>query len=227
MEGTENNMNIYQKLIEVRKAVPYLKKDEKGYQFKFVSSSQVLGTLKAKMDSLGLLLVPQLVNKTVSDHTTKDGGHNYFTEIEMEYTWINAENPQETITCKWYGQGLDSGEKGVGKAYTYSEKYFLLKFFNIPTDKDDPDAFQSKVGSKVVSEPITKDQTLEIESLKEKLNPTGDIDYEIKFKNALQAQFKKPEVDRLDTEQAKALIAKLKARVEYIESAEKKTENNH
>ena len=29
-----------------------------------------------------------------------------------------------------------AGEKGVGKALTYGKKYFLLKFFNIATDKD-------------------------------------------------------------------------------------------
>jgi hypothetical protein len=43
------------------------------------------------------------------------------------------------VSCRWYGQGIDSGERGVGKAMTYAEKYFLLKFFNIPTDEDDPD----------------------------------------------------------------------------------------
>src|SRR5690606_10249645 len=45
----------------------------------------------------------------------------------------------------WYGQGIDiAGEKGVGKALTYAEKYYLLKTFNIATDKDDPDSFQDK-----------------------------------------------------------------------------------
>jgi hypothetical protein len=28
---------------------------------------------------------------------------------------------------------------------TYAEKYFMLKFFNIATDKDDPDSFQKKM----------------------------------------------------------------------------------
>ena len=62
----------------------------------------------------------------------------------MSFTWVNAENPEEQIECAWMGQGLDDGEKGVGKALTYAEKYFLLKFFNIATDKDDPDSFQAK-----------------------------------------------------------------------------------
>jgi len=138
-------MNIYQKLIEVRKEVPYLQKESKGYQFNYTGSSLVLGSLKTKMDELGLLLIPRVVSKEVSEHITKNDGKEYFTELCLEFTWVNAENPEEIIVCAWYGQGLDSGEKGVGKAMTYAEKYFMLKFFNIATDKDDPDSFQKKM----------------------------------------------------------------------------------
>lgn len=135
-------MNIYQKLIEVRKSAPYLKKDQDGYKFKYVSSSNTLGALREKMDGMNLLLVPRILRIKVSDHKTSKGGHEYFTEIWAHFTWVNAEKPEEKVKCPWYGQGLDSGEKGVGKAATYAEKYFLLKFFNIATDKDDPDANQ-------------------------------------------------------------------------------------
>jgi hypothetical protein len=139
-------MNIYQKLIEVRKSVPYLQKSADGPQFKYVSSSQVLANVKAKMDELGLLLVPKILNHEVREHIKPEKGTiTYFTELDIEYTWINAEKPEEVIVCSFYGQGVDiAGEKGVGKALTYAEKYFMLKFFNIPTDKDDPDRFQDK-----------------------------------------------------------------------------------
>lgn len=137
-------MNIYQKLIEVRKTCQYLKKDNKGYQFQYVSSSQTLGTLRQAMDEQGLLLVPAVNSFEVRDHTTSKGGHENYTLLDMTFTWVNADNPEERVECGWTGQGLDTGEKGVGKALTYAEKYFLLKFFNIATDKDDPDAFQDK-----------------------------------------------------------------------------------
>ena len=147
-------MNIYQKLIEVRKQVPYLQKENSGGQYKYVSSSQVLANCKAKMDELQLLLVPAVtahkVSESIIEIKDKDGNATkrtitYFTELDMLMTWINAENPEEKISCAWYGQGVDiAGEKGVGKAMTYAEKYFMLKFFNIPTDKDDPDSFQEK-----------------------------------------------------------------------------------
>jgi hypothetical protein len=148
-------MNLFQKLIEVRKEVPYLKKENQGEQYKYVSSSQVLGNVKAKLDELGVLLIPSVKNHNVistSIEYLNDKGHvtkrttTYFTELDVVMTWLNAEKPDEKIECLWYGQGVDiAGEKGVGKALTYAEKYFMLKFFNIPTDKDDPDAFQKKI----------------------------------------------------------------------------------
>jgi len=137
-------MNLYEKLVEVRKVVPYLQKDKKGHGFNYVASSDTLGSLKSKMDEVGVLLVPSVERSEISDHTTAKGGHNYFTVLTMQFTWINAEKPEERIVCGWTGQGLDSGEKGVGKAMTYAEKYFMLKFFNIATDQDDPDSFKGK-----------------------------------------------------------------------------------
>lgn len=171
-------MNIYEKLIEVRKEVPYLQKESKGYQFNYTGSSLVLGSLKAKMDELGLLLIPRVINKEVSDHETKGGGKEYFTELCMEFTWVNAEKPEETIVCPWYGQGLDNGEKGVGKALTYSEKYFMLKFFNIATDKDDPDSFQKKMGDdtpapKAEKSPVPPKQTKQDNKPEDKIDQKG------------------------------------------------------
>jgi hypothetical protein len=148
-------LNLIQKLIEVRKAVPYLKKDNKGFQFQFVSSSQTLAALKGAMDEQGVLLVPSVTAYEIRDHTTKKGFHEYFTHLTLLFRWIDADNPADTLESQWCGQGLDDAEKGIGKALTYAEKYFLLKFFNIPTDNDDPDSFQQKRGpaSKPVAPP--------------------------------------------------------------------------
>lgn len=161
-------MNLYEKLIEVRKCVPYLQKEKQSQQYKYVSSSQVLANCIAKMNELGVLLVPQVIDHRVTasaiEQEDKATGtvtkrtHTYFTELDMEYTWINAEKPEERIVCSWYGQGIDTaGEKGVGKALTYAEKYFMLKFYNIATDQDDPDAFQTKHEEKVAPlKPVAK-----------------------------------------------------------------------
>lgn len=137
-------MKLYEKLMEVRRAVDYLQKAQRNEQQKFdyVSSAQVLGTVRVKMNEHGLLLRPQII-KTVFHHKGSDSMH--VTELKMTMTWIDTESGEKEVNL-WYAQGTDQHEKGVGKALTYAEKFFILKYFNIPTDKWDPDAWSEKFG---------------------------------------------------------------------------------
>lgn len=156
-------LNLWQKMVEIRKVVTYLQKENDGAQYKYVSSSQVLTAVRAKMDELCVVLVPSIVSHKVGESVieffdSKDRPSKrtttYFTELDMSMTWVNGDNPSEKIECSWYAQGVDiAGEKGVGKALTYGEKYFMLRFFNIPTDKDDPDAPQLPARNEPYSPP--------------------------------------------------------------------------
>jgi hypothetical protein len=166
-------MNIYQKLVEVRKSVPYLQKEAQGAQYQYVGSSQVLSAVRAKMDELGLFLTVKVTGHNLLSETVENKDKydkvkkttTYFTELDLEFTWINAENPEETLTMPFYAQGVDiAGEKGVGKALTYGEKYFLLKTFNIATDKDDIDSFQEKSETYRKPEPISSKQFGELKA---------------------------------------------------------------
>ena len=144
--SAEKSKTLWQKLLEVQKAVTYLQRDAQskaGGRYNYVSSAVVLERIRGEMDAQGLLLQAA----TVEERLHVDAAYSYsekkqhFTEVVMEFTWINVDNPEEVMACRWYGQGIDNGEKGPGKAMTYAEKYFLLKFFHIATgDHDDPDA---------------------------------------------------------------------------------------
>lgn len=159
-------MNIYQKLIEVRKAVPYLQKDSEmkqgdRTQYKYNSSSQVIGAVRKKLDDLNLLLITKIIDKrvhmdTVEYEEVKNGQSKlkrtttFFTELDLMMVWVNVDDATEQIEVPWYGQGIDTaGEKGVGKALTYAEKTFFTKEFNIPTDQMDPDVFQERIETTV------------------------------------------------------------------------------
>jgi hypothetical protein len=157
---SDTSPNLYQRLLAVQKSVEYLRKDqvqERG--IKSVSSSQVIASVRDAMNTNGLVL-----SVAVNEHAllAKWGNHDakeHLTELGITFTWVNSDNPADREAFPFYGQGLDTGEKGVGKALTYAEKYFLLKFFHIPTDVDDPDAFQNKTeAAKPVNErPIGED----------------------------------------------------------------------
>ena len=134
--------NLHQRLLEVQRAVTQLTKDgqsEGKGSFAYVSSSAVLGAVREAMDAHGLLLTTSATDYTLHLNAAY-GGKQHLTELMMELVWVNVDNPEERETYRFPGQGIDSGEKGVGKAATYAEKYFLLKFFHIATDGDDPDA---------------------------------------------------------------------------------------
>ena len=49
----------------------------------------------------------------------------------------------EYIDIESFGRGLDSGDKGFGKASTYARKYALLNAYKIATGED-PDDTKSK-----------------------------------------------------------------------------------
>lgn len=178
------NEALYEKLLKIKESVEYLQKENEGQQYNFVSSSQVISALRKKMNEYKLLLIPEVEEaryNVITEKISSKGNPtvDLLTELFIHFKWVNVENPQETLIVKWYGQGVDtSGEKGIGKAYTYAEKYFLLKFFNIPTDKDDPDFFQEKQEKKTTKSKTSSSNNnadLDIISGIEALNSTKEI----------------------------------------------------
>lgn len=146
-------MNLYQKIVEIRKEIDVFTKDTEGYGYNYVSGSQVLSKIQEKMNELGVLLYPKIddVEQETYDYQVYDKQSNqmrdktdFVIKGDMTYVWQNAEEPSETLEIPWklYGQ-QDDISKAYGSGLTYSERYFLLKFFNAPTDEDDPDRKQT------------------------------------------------------------------------------------
>lgn len=84
---------------------------------------------------------PQVVNYQAYDKNAKANVQK--TEVlyvvMMEMKWVDAEDG-EVLVEKWAGTGQNNFDKGFGSALTYGERYYLLKTFHIPTDRDDVDA---------------------------------------------------------------------------------------
>lgn len=158
------SLSLNQKLLAIQKEVDKLTKDttvgEGKSAYKAVGSEQVLETIRPKMNELGLLLIPSVNSANVIVGSTSSGTQRFLTEINMTFTWLDVES-NEKMEVGWYAQGVDlAGEKGVGKAQTYAEKYFLLKFFHIPTPKDDPDSDpRTKTGEKLQKDTQAEKET--------------------------------------------------------------------
>ena len=161
-----SNMGIYKKLLELQKAVVGLMKDKNGNSYQYVSGDKLLSIVRPKMDSLGLLLSQEVVDSVferqdyelVNSKGEVKKKSEMFCALKMRFTWIDADTG-ETLVCNWASSGMNNWDKGLGSALTYGERYFLLKFFHIQTDKDDVDYPRSDEEEDVLQQAIAQMKT--------------------------------------------------------------------
>lgn len=156
-------MNLHEKLVEIRKEVINFSKDTDGYGYKYVSGSQAIAKIRDKMDELGIILVPGVGDTITStyDYVNAKGKEctDHIVSGDMSYTWINAEKPEETLTVPWKLYGAqDDISKAFGSGLTYSERYFILKFFQAPTDDADPDNRDTSNRGQVIKKGLSEAQ---------------------------------------------------------------------
>lgn len=135
-------MSIYTKLLEIQREVDSFVKDKKSFGYNYSSGNQVLGVIRPLMNEKGLLLKQEVLKmkNTRQDYLNKNGveKNEILTEASLRFTWIDVETG-ETDVCLFAANGFNDWEKGLGSALTYGERYFLLKYFHVPTDEIDPD----------------------------------------------------------------------------------------
>ena len=138
---------IYQKLAKIQAAVKGLTKDTKAYSYKYVDGNKCLASIRPLMVEYGLLLMPEVREISTKEVTYKVWNDKakslvdkteVLVTIKMQMTWVDSEDG-EMLRQEWAGTGMNDFDKGFGSALTYGERYYLLKFFHIPTDKDDVD----------------------------------------------------------------------------------------
>lgn len=174
----DKKLNIYEKLLEIRKTVEVLKKENSGdgIKYKYVNEEQILLAIKNKMNELKLLLIPSIEKGSIQskDFSYVNGlgkdKKEVITQADMTYKWIDIETKEELIT-EWglFGQNA-SASQSFGSGLTYANKYYLLKFFNIATTDDDPDKLiqeqEAKEERKTISANQTKTKKLYTQMLK-------------------------------------------------------------
>lgn len=123
--------NIFMKILSIMGELDYIEKGDKTVngQYRFVSHDQVTKQIHH-------LLVKYKVNPIPSVKEIKQDNNR--TIVNLAVTFVNAERPTDLFTVEFPGYGVDSGDKGPGKAISYAYKYAILKTFNIATG-DDPD----------------------------------------------------------------------------------------
>lgn len=143
--------NIYQRMSAITAEMETVAKNlsvsaGKGASYKAVSEADVLAAVKPLEEKHGIYSYPVSRKVLDSGELVTESEYNgkttksvrLFLRVETIYRFVNVDNPSEYLETTTYGDGVDSQDKGPGKAMTYADKYALLKAYKISTG-DDPD----------------------------------------------------------------------------------------
>lgn len=132
--------NVLKKLTLVMDEVGRIPKNGRNdfHHYDYVMESDITDKVRESFTKHGLVLIPDTEELSIRERIDKDGVLvPDITRLKIKITIFDAETA-ESISFKVYGEGLDSGDKGIYKAFTGAMKYGLLKSLLIPTG-DDPE----------------------------------------------------------------------------------------
>ena len=94
----------------------------------------------------GLAMYPRMVERQIDYQTNERGKIQTHYHVTMEIDLVSAvDNSQQML--RTYGESIDSGDKGSGKAQSYAMKMACIMAFQIPTHGEmDTDAFEANLG---------------------------------------------------------------------------------
>lgn len=161
--------NLKQKLLEVSKAIAYLKKDKQNemQHYTYLSEAKIKETIKAEFEKQGILFnysTHEVSHYEISP--TKKGTKQFCTIATGSYRFLDVDS-DEQINGGWAGSGTDTGDKGLFKAVTGGIKYVLSTNFLIPTG-DDPEKDHENGNGKTESKPKKTETPKESEPKTEK-----------------------------------------------------------
>lgn len=140
-------MNIYQKLAAITAELQTVAKNlnvdtGKGNSYKAVAERDIIDNVKPLEGKHGVYSYPvsrETLESERLETETKFGTKTmFYTRIKTVYRFVNVDDPTDFMETVTFSVGLDSGDKGDGKAMTYGDKYALMKAYKISTG-DDPD----------------------------------------------------------------------------------------
>lgn len=233
-------MNLYEKLLNITNDIKSVAKNlEVGVgknSYKAVGEADVLKAVKELEYKYRVYSYPSkrtIVDKSILETEKEYQGtitrsNQIFMRIEVEYTFVNIDKTEETIIITTYGDGVDSNDKGPGKAMTYADKYALLKAYKIVTGEDpdqnpSPDNTiieQSNKNSKGTKKNTQKDDFILEEPVEIKLSDKARQGYYEKIwayeeKNDLQSMYdhyKVDDIQKLNDKDLKEALACLQKR---------------
>jgi hypothetical protein len=182
--------SLAQALSSAMKEIKGIEKDmqvgNSSYGYKGIADYEVKKIYKDAFEKNGLMIIPTSVKANTRVERWEEENEykgkitikqkqSIFTEVETKYCLLHTSG--ESIEVAGYGQGVDTQDKGAGKATTYALKYALLYLALTPTgkidDSDNTHSDDSKIPqqkTKTTPPPAKKEEKKPVEKVKPKMS---------------------------------------------------------
>jgi ribosomal protein L34E len=142
-------MNIYQRMAKITNELQTVAKNlvveiTKSNSYKAVSERDIIDAVKPVELENGVYSYPvsrEVLESHILESEKVWNGQatkttSFFSRIKTIYRFVNVDKPEEYIETTVFSEGIDSQDKGSGKAMTYADKYALMKAYKISTGED-------------------------------------------------------------------------------------------
>lgn len=159
--GDKPPIKLLKKLLEVQaKVTPVEKTGTNKFQnYDYAEEAGFLKMLNPILNEIGVLIIPTITSTDRSEveRTSAAGEKKMYlmTTVHYEMTIVDPDSG-ESIKVSWVGDGEDTADKGIYKAMTSGLKYFLAKFFRVPTGDDVENEAEPKGNASGPRKPVEK-----------------------------------------------------------------------
>lgn len=114
------------------------KNEKQGYRFRGID--EVLDAVAAPMAKAGLNMYPRLIERTMVEHKSNNGGTLFYSYVHVEYDLVSAVDGSIYKVGPFPGEAFDSGDKSVSKAMSVAYRTACIQVFCIPVNGEEADA---------------------------------------------------------------------------------------
>lgn len=126
----KKELNIFQRVQGIMSELNFIQKSDKKVngQYSFVGHDMVTEKVHPLLVKWGIVAIPTVIQDE------QDGNR---TVARVKMTLYNVDNPAEIIESTMFGYGVDSQDKGPGKAVSYATKMIWLKLLCLESGEKD------------------------------------------------------------------------------------------
>jgi len=157
-------LNVHQRLAAVMADVTYIQKEFKqGMKYTITSHDKVTAKVRPALLAAGIVYYPVRCEHTHNGNRAECG---------MTIRFVNIDEPTDFFDVQTFGYGVDTSDKGPGKAMSYAVKYALLKALGLETgDNADNDSVDHSK-----ADPANKPSDNEVIAAMRAINDCGTMD---------------------------------------------------